>query len=61
MAPAEAVEKVRPLYDGCMKGRTMYVMPYVMGPLGSPISKVGVEITDSLYVVESMRIMTRHG
>jgi phosphoenolpyruvate carboxykinase (GTP) len=61
MAPQEARERVRPLFESAMKGRTLYVVPYVMGPLGSPFSRVGVEITDSPYVVANMRIMTRMG
>jgi phosphoenolpyruvate carboxykinase (GTP) len=61
MSPQDAKALVRPMFDGCMRGRTMYVVPYIMGPAGSPLSRVGVEITDSPYVVASMRIMTRMG
>jgi phosphoenolpyruvate carboxykinase (GTP) len=61
MLPAQAKEKVGKLFAGAMTDRTMYVVPYIMGPVSSPYSQIGVEITDSAYVAASMRIMTRMG
>src|SRR5450631_1687610 len=61
MAPNEARAKMRALFNGCMRERTLYVIPYCMGPLDSPYARCGVEITDSAYVVLNMAIMTRSG
>jgi phosphoenolpyruvate carboxykinase (GTP) len=61
MPPADAHKKMDALFEGCMKGRTLYVVPYCMGPIDSPFSRCGVEITDSAYVVLNMKLMTRMG
>ncbi len=61
MAPDELKGTMKKLYDGCMKGRTMYVIPFSMGPIGSPLAKIGIQVTDSAYATCNMHLMTRVG